>query len=64
MKQKKKRERKVSGLRRRLREDWSDSLIKVCKIYFILESFDIDKCLIWVSVYFAQFLQFTDVFEA
>lgn len=42
MKQKKKRERKCPGLRRRLSEERSDSLKKVCKIYFILKSFDID----------------------
>lgn len=42
MKQKKKRERKCPGLRRRLSEERRDSLKKVCKIYFILKSFDID----------------------
>ena len=42
MKQKKKRERKCPGLRRRLSEKRSDSLKKVCKIYFIWKSFDID----------------------
>ena len=42
MKQRKEREGRFSGLKRKLSEEWSDSLIKVCKICFILECFDID----------------------